>query len=119
MQKTIRLPRRASNGSGVAVEALLLEPFAKATLKNETAYALYALDYGLRDARFAGTTDATLQKYFRAGCAGPSDKDTIEFTKNIAVGYGLTGTKADTVALRSHAGTQYLQYCRSLGGGTI
>jgi hypothetical protein len=97
-------------GSGVAVEALLLEPFAKAALKDDTAYALYLLDYGIRDARFSGTTDAALQKYFRSGCSGSLDMDTINFTKNIAVGYGLTESKADTVALRAHAGSQYLQY---------
>ena len=97
-------------GSGIAAEALLLAPFAKATVEGDTALTLYLLDYGIRDARFAGTTDATLQRYFRAGCAGPSDPDTIGFTRNIAAAYGLTGQKADTVALRSHAGTQYLQY---------
>jgi len=97
-------------GSGIAAEALLLAPFAKTAVKSDMALTLYSLDYGIRDARFAGTTDATLQKYFRAGCAGPSDPDTIDFTKDIAAAYGLTGQKADTVALRSHAGTQYLQY---------
>jgi hypothetical protein len=100
----------AIEGSGVAVEALLLEPFLKQTLKNDLAYALYALDYGLRDARFAGTTEATLQKYFRGGCSGVTDADSICFTKNIAVSYGLTGALADNAALRAHAGTQYFQY---------
>jgi hypothetical protein len=100
----------AIEGSGVAVEAQLLEPFAKAIFKNDTAFALYELDYGIRDARYAGTTDATLQRYFRPGCAAPSDANTIDFTRNIAISYGLTGPVADTVALRSHAGTQYLQY---------
>ena len=97
-------------GSGVAVEALLLQPFAKQLLNNDTAYALYSLDYGIRDARFAGTTDATLQKYFRAGCSGFSDPDTVAFTRNIAATYGLTGNLADNVAIRAHVGTQYLQY---------
>jgi hypothetical protein len=82
----------------------------KETLKNDLAYALYALDYGIRDARFTGTTDATLQKYFRTGCAGANDPDTVDFTKAIALRYGLTGPLADTLALRAHAGTQYLQY---------
>jgi len=97
-------------GSGVAVEALLLEPFLKQTLQNDTAYALYALDYGIRDARYAGTTDATLQRYFRTGCAGPNDTNTIEFTKSIARSYGLTGVLADNAAIRAHARTQYFQY---------
>lgn len=100
----------ALEGSGVAAEALLVQPFAKELLNNDTAYALYSLDYGLRDARYAGTTDATLQKYFRGGCSGADDPDTIEFTKNIAASYGLTGELADNVAIRSHVGTQYFQY---------
>jgi hypothetical protein len=62
------------------------------------------------DARFAGTTDATLQKYFRSDCSGANEPNTIDFTKKIAEIYGLTGTKADTLALRAHAGTQYFQY---------
>jgi hypothetical protein len=100
----------ALEGSGVAVEALLLQPFAKKLLNNDTAYALYSLDYGIRDARYAGTTDATLQKYFRSGCSGTNDPDTVDFTKNIAASYGLTRELADNVAIRSHAGTQYFQY---------
>jgi hypothetical protein len=100
----------AIEGSGAAVETLLLEPFTRSVLKNETAYALYALDHGIRDARYAGTTDATLRKYFRAGCSGASEPDTIDFTRHIAISYGLTGPLADTAALRAHDGTQYLQY---------
>lgn len=69
-----------------------------------------SLDYGIRDARFVGTTDATLQKYFRSDCSGETSPNTIEFTKRIAESYGLTGSKADTVALRVHIGTQYFQY---------
>jgi hypothetical protein len=99
----------AIEGSGVAVEDLLLFPLLEETLKNDTALALYTLDYGVRDARLAGTTDATLQKYLRPGCAG-SNLDTIDFTKSIARDYGLLGEKADTVVERAHAGTQYLQY---------
>jgi hypothetical protein len=97
-------------GSGVAVEALLLGPFLKETLKNDLAYALYALDYGIRDARFTGTTDATLQKYFRTGCSGAKDLNTVDFTKAVGVNYGLTGPLADALALRAHVGTQYFQY---------
>jgi hypothetical protein len=104
----------ATEGSGVAAETLLLEPFLKQSLHNDVAYSLYALDYGIRDARFAGTTDATLQRYFRSGCSGANEPNTIDFAKGIAKGYGLTGALADTAALRSHAGTQYLQYI--LGG---
>ncbi|HXN20144.1 MAG TPA: hypothetical protein VN875_17535 [Candidatus Binatus sp.] len=104
----------AFEGSGVAVEALLLQPFASHLLNNDTSYILYLLDYGIRDARFVGTTDATLQKYFRDGCSGANDPDGVEFAKNIAARYGLTGKLADNVAIRSHAGTQYLQYI--LGG---
>jgi hypothetical protein len=100
----------AVEGSGVAVEALLLQPFANDTLKDDIALALYALAYGIRDARFAGTTDATLQVYYRAGCTGAGESDTIEFTRQIAIGYGLTDRFADNVAIRSHAGSQYLQY---------
>jgi hypothetical protein len=100
----------AVEGSGVAAEAILLEPFLRQTLNNDLAYTLYALDYGIRDARYAGTTDATLQKYFQAGCSGAGEPDTIEFTKNIAVTYGLTEKLADNVAVRAHTGTQYFQY---------
>jgi hypothetical protein len=100
----------AVEGSGVAAEELLLGPFLRETLKDDLVYALYSLDYGIRDARFAGTTDATLQKYFRSDCSGEGSPNTIEFTKRIAESYGLTGDKADTVALRSHIGTQYFQY---------
>jgi hypothetical protein len=100
----------AVEGSGVAVEELLLGTFLKETLKNDLAYALYSLDYGIRDARFTGTTDATLQKYFRSGCAGDNDTNTLEFAKGIAANYGLTGGLADNLALRAHAGTQYFQY---------
>jgi hypothetical protein len=65
-------------GAGVAAGALLLEPFPKATLKNDAAYAIYPLDYGIRDARF-GTTDATLQGYFRSGCSDPSALNTTDW----------------------------------------
>ncbi|WP_027568449.1 hypothetical protein [Bradyrhizobium sp. URHA0013] len=100
----------AVEGSGVAAEDLLLRPFLKEMLKNDLVYALYSLDYGIRDARFVGTTDATLQKYFRSDCLEEASPNTIDFTKRIAESYGLTGSKADTVALRSHIGTQYFQY---------
>ncbi len=100
----------ALEGSGAAVEDLLLQSFLKQTLRNEIALALYSLDYGIRDARFAGTTDATLQKYLRANCSDPSDDDTVEFVRKIAISYGLVGKRADTVVQRAHAGTQYLQY---------
>jgi len=100
----------AVEGSGVAVESLLLEPFTKSVLKNDTAYTLYTLDFGIRDARYAGTTDATLQRYFRADCSAPSAPNTIDFARDIAISYGLTGPLADTAAMRAHAGTQYLQY---------
>jgi hypothetical protein len=88
----------------------LLLSFLKETLKSDTALALYILDYGIRDARFAGTTEATLAKYLRSGCSGAGDSDTIEFTKSIARNFGLVDERADTVAQRAHAGTQYLQY---------
>jgi hypothetical protein len=100
----------AVEGSGVAVEELLLAAFLKDTLKDELTYALYSVDYGIRDARFAGTTDATLQKYFRGDCSEASEPNTTDFTKKIAESYGLTGDKADTLALRAHIGTQYFQY---------
>jgi hypothetical protein len=100
----------ALEGSGVAVEEILLAPFLKEVLKNDLVYALYSLDYGIRDARFVGTTDATLQKYFRDGCSGDNEPNTIDFVKRIATSYGLTGDKANTLALRAHAGTQYFQY---------
>jgi hypothetical protein len=101
-------------GAGVAVEALLLESFLKDTLKNELAYALYALDYGIRDARFVGTTEATLRKFLRDGCAGANEPNTVDFIKGIGAGYGLMGDLGNTLALRAHIGTQYFQY---LSGG--
>lgn len=100
----------AVEGSGVAVEELLLEAFMKEVLNDDLAYALYSLDYGLRDARVVATTEATLEKYFRLGCSDPAEPDTVEFTKIIANKYGLTGDLAANLALRAHAGTQYLQY---------
>jgi hypothetical protein len=100
----------ALEGSGVAVEDILLLPFLRDSLKSDTAYVLYVLQYGIRDARFAGTTDATLKRYLRSGCADSTEPNTIEYTKIIARSYGLTDELADTVAERSHAGTQYLQY---------
>jgi len=99
-----------AEGSGVAVEALLLELFVKQTLKNDTAYALYALDYGIRDARYVATTDATLQRYFRSSCGGAHEANTLDFARGIGMAYGLTGLLADNMALRAHAGTQYFQY---------
>ncbi|TWB03843.1 hypothetical protein [Bradyrhizobium stylosanthis] len=100
----------AVEGSGVAAEELLLRPFLKDVLKNDLAYALYSLDYGIRDARFIGTTDATLQKYFRSDCSADGGADTVAFTKQIAESYGLTGDKAEALAVRAHVGTQYFQY---------
>jgi hypothetical protein len=100
----------ALEGSGVAVEDILLLPFLKDTLKSDTALALYVLQYGIRDARFAGTTAAILKRYLRTGCADSNEPNTIEYAKIIARSYGLTDELADTVAERSHAGTQYLQY---------
>jgi hypothetical protein len=97
-------------GSGVAAEALLLPLFLRSALGSDKALALYALDFAIRDARFAGTTDATLQIYFRTGCSGHGDLNTIGFAKRIAESYGLTGKLADNAAIRAHAGTQYLQY---------
>jgi len=100
----------AMEGSGVAVEDILLLPFLEDSLNNDTAYVLYVLQYGIRDARFAGTTDATLKRYLRSGCADYTEPNTIEYAKTIAQSYGLTGELADTTSERSHAGTQYLQY---------
>jgi hypothetical protein len=102
----------AMEGSGVAVEDLLLRSFAKDTLKDETALTLDELDYGIRDARFIGTTDATLQKYFLPECA--DGDDTIVFAEKVAQKYGLTGVLSSNAAVRAHAGTQYFQYV--LGG---
>ena len=102
----------AIEGSGVAVEDLLLQSFARDVLKDETALILYELDYGIRDARFIGTTDATLQKYFRPGCA--HGDDTIIFAEKVAQEYGLTADLSSNAAVRAHAGTQYFQYI--LGG---
>src|SRR5262249_25282611 len=63
-------------GSGVAAEALLLPLFLRQALGSDKAFALYTLDFAIRDARFAGTTDATLQKYFRTGCSWSDDLNT-------------------------------------------
>jgi hypothetical protein len=99
----------AVEGSGVAAEELLREPFLRNLLKDDLSYALYALDFGVRDARFVATTDATLQKYLRA-CSPPANVDTVEASRQVAKQYGLTGVLADNLALRVHAGTQYFQY---------
>jgi hypothetical protein len=100
----------AMEGSGVAAEDLLLLPFLKDSLKSEMTYVLYALQYGIREARIAGTTDATLKRYLRAGCDGSTEPSTIDYAKVIARGYGLMNGLADTAAERSHSGSQYLQY---------
>jgi hypothetical protein len=100
----------AVEGSGAATEDLLIQPFAQHVFGSGGTYVLNALAYSIRDARLAGTTDATLAKYYRPGCAGSGDLDSIAFTKQIAATYGLTGILADNVAIRAHAGTQYLQY---------
>jgi hypothetical protein len=98
-------------GCGVAVESQLIGPLMQNVLgADDVAYTLYSLDYGIRDARFVGTTDATLEKYFRPSCDDPKEPNTIDFTKAIAERYGLTGPKADTVALRAHIGSQYFYY---------
>lgn len=98
----------AVEGSGVAVEDLLLRPFAESAFEDKTALTLDELDYGIRDARFIGTTDAALQKYLRPGCS--DGDDTIVFTQKIAQSYGLTVPLAANAAVRAHAGTQYFQY---------
>ncbi len=49
-------------------------------------------------------------RYLRSSCADSTEPNTIDYTKMIARSYGLTDKLADTVAERSHAGTQYLQY---------
>jgi len=103
----------AVEGSGVAVEDMLLEAFMRDVLKDDLAFALYNLDYGIRDARFVGTTVATLWRYLRTECSTATSPDTNDFAKGIANDYGLTGDLATTAALRSHAGTQYLQYISS------
>jgi hypothetical protein len=100
----------AMEGSGAAVEALLLEPFLRQTLRNELAYRLYVLHYAIRDARFVGTTAATLARYFRRDCSRADDPDTLAFTKAVAMGDGLTDEQADVAALRAHVGTNYFQY---------
>ncbi len=97
-------------GSGAAVEELLVADFMKDYVLNDVARALYALQYAIKEARFAGTTDATLQTLFRKSCDGDSEPNTIEFTKRIAIGYGLTGILAENASVRSHVGTQYFQY---------
>jgi hypothetical protein len=100
----------ANEGSGSAAEDLLLRPFLEETAKNATAVALYALDYGIRDARYTGTTDAALRTYFRTACDSAGDLNSIEFAKSIARSHGLAGPLADQAAERVHMGTQYLQY---------
>jgi hypothetical protein len=100
----------ALEGSGVAAEELLREPFLRQVLNDDLTYALYALDFGIRDARQVATTDATLQKYLRTSCVSGAKPDSLDFSRNIAISYGLTGVLADTLALRAHAGTQYFQY---------
>ena len=100
----------AVEGSGVATEDLLVRPFMRETLRSDLAYALYALGYGLRDARFTATTEATLKRYLRSDCSGADAPNTIDFVKRIAASFGLEGNLADTLAVRSHVGTQYFQY---------
>jgi len=105
----------AVEGAAATSEDMLLQPFAHNVLKDDTALLLNELDYGIRDARYLGTTDATLQKYLRPGCT--SGADTVEFAKKIAERYGLADKLADNAAVRAHAGTQYFQYV--LGGMQI
>jgi hypothetical protein len=97
-------------GSGVAVEDLLLESFLRQKLNNDLVYALYALDYGLRDARFVATTDAALGRYFRSGCSDAGDPDGLAYAKATVLSYGLPDALAANQAMRAHVGTQYFQY---------
>jgi hypothetical protein len=99
----------ALEGSGVAAEDLLRDEFLRATVHDELAVLLYQVEFGLRDARFIATTQATLQRYERG--ADPADaRSTEEAARAVALAYGLTGPLADTLVQRAHAGTQYLQY---------
>jgi hypothetical protein len=100
----------ALEGSGVAAEALLLDTFLREMLHDDLAYALYALHYAVRDARMIATTDATLAKYFRSGCSGDNDANTIDFSRAVAKSYGLPDDAANAASLRAHAGTNYFQY---------
>ncbi|MGQ0584643.1 MAG: hypothetical protein ACT4O6_22135 [Reyranella sp.] len=99
----------AVEGSGVAAE-LLLGDFLRDTMRDEATVVLSSLEYGKNDGRFIATTDATIRRYLRPDCSAAEDIDTIGYAKEIAVSYGLTGRLADTVAVRAHVGTQYLQY---------
>jgi hypothetical protein len=99
----------ALEGSGVAAEDLLRDEFLRATVHDELAVLLYQVEFGLRDARFIATTEATVQRYERR--ADPSDaRSTEDVARAVALQYGLMGPLADTLVQRAHAGTQYLQY---------
>jgi hypothetical protein len=100
----------AVEGSGNAVERMVLERFASSVIADDVALTLYKLDYGIRDARIVGTTDATLQVFYRPDCSGVADPDTIDFVKTVVAGYGLTGELGENAVRRAHTGSGYLQY---------
>ena len=97
-------------GAGIASEELLLPIFLKEQLNDALAINLYKLSFASRDARIMGTTAATLERFFRQKCDDATDLDTIEYSKSIAIAHGISGNLVDTASLRSHAGTDYLQY---------
>lgn len=100
----------AMEGSGNAVERLVLERFASSVITDDVALTLYKLDYGIRDARVVGVTDSTLQVLYRTDCSGEADVDTVDFVKKIAASYGLTGDLGENAVRRAHTGAGYLQY---------
>ncbi len=111
----------ALEGSAVAAEDLLLPEFFASIEPDATTRALYELSMGIRDARILATTEATLKRYTRTKASVVRDEgspvDTREAARRIANRYGLDGALAETLDLRSHADTQYLQYL--FGGAMI
>jgi hypothetical protein len=99
----------ALEGSGIAAEDLLRDEFMHDTIHDELTILLYQLEFGLRDARFLATTEATLQRYERSA-QSTDTRTTEDAARAVALRYGLTGKLADTLVQRAHAGTQYLQY---------
>jgi hypothetical protein len=101
----------AWEGAAVQAERQLLDPFLRHALAADPGMVpLYFVDFIVREARFTGTTAATLGVFLRDSCEPGSSPSTIEFAKQIAAGWGLPADALEMAALRAHRGTQYLQY---------
>ena len=101
----------AWEGAAVQAERQLLAPFLRHALAGDPGKVpLYFVDFIVREARFTGTTAATLAVFLRDSCEPGTSPSTIQYAKEVAAGWGLPADALEMAALRVHRGTQYLQY---------